>query len=491
MRLLNNLLLAAAIVKTVVGNCNPLSASNCDPDPALATSFIEDFKEESKYFDVLQSKGLSYEDDGLKLSLKDRFDNPSIRSNFYIMFGKVEVVLKAASGQGIVSSFYLQSDDLDEIDIELFGGDDTQFQSNYFSKGDTTTYTRGGYHNTPGSPIDNYLTYTIDWSKDSLSWAVNGDVVRTLYPNDPQGYPQTPMQIFAGIWAGGDSSNPAGTIEWAGGATTYGPTYSMYIKSLVVTDYSTGSKYEYSDKSGSWESIDSIDGQINGRQQQADKDFSALTSGNEISEVTVSGSTSSSSSSSSSSSASSSSSSSSTSSTSPSSTSTSTSTSSSSSSSSAKASTSSSAKPTTSSSSTSSPTTSQKVTSTTSTEIVETTTAETSNTQAAAGPITVIGSSTVWWTPTQTVWWTPSQTGLAQTGATQATNADTQETAAATNAQTQGVPTTIRTSVSSTSSNVGASTSAPGVSGSLDSENSGSRFYPAFLIVLPAIAFLI
>jgi hypothetical protein len=38
----------------------------------------------------------------------------------------------------------------------------------------------------------------------------------------------------------------------------------MYLKSLVATDYSTGKSYTYSDKSGTWQSITSEGGQING-----------------------------------------------------------------------------------------------------------------------------------------------------------------------------------------------------------------------------------
>jgi hypothetical protein len=71
----------------------------------------------------------------------------------YVFFGKITAVVKAADGAGIVSSVILQSDDLDEIDWEWLGGDTTQVQSNYFSKGDTTTYDRGGTH-----PVSNPQT---------------------------------------------------------------------------------------------------------------------------------------------------------------------------------------------------------------------------------------------------------------------------------------------------------------------------------------------
>lgn len=268
----------------LAATCNPLKSSGCPADTALGTSIKEDFSSKSDYFPIVRSESEAfYGDDGLTLSIKKRFDNPSFKSSFYIMFGKVEVVMQAAEGQGIVSSFYLQSDDLDEIDIELLGGDDTQFQSNFFVKGNTATYDRGEFHTVSPNPLENFHTYTIDWSKDSLLWSLDGKTVRTVLPSNPQGYPQSPMYIMGGIWAGGDASNDPGTIEWAGGSTTYGPTYSMHIKSIIVTDYSTGDKYSYSDQSGTWESIDAENGKVNGRVEQADEDFEKLLLGGTIS----------------------------------------------------------------------------------------------------------------------------------------------------------------------------------------------------------------
>lgn len=40
----------------------------------------------------------------------------------------------------------------------------------------------------------------------------------------------------------------------------------MYLKSMTVTDYSTGSSYSYGDKSGKWQSIVAEGGKINGNQ---------------------------------------------------------------------------------------------------------------------------------------------------------------------------------------------------------------------------------
>lgn len=38
----------------------------------------------------------------------------------------------------------------------------------------------------------------------------------------------------------------------------------MYMKSMTVTDYSTGTSYRYGDKSGSWQSIVAEGGAVNG-----------------------------------------------------------------------------------------------------------------------------------------------------------------------------------------------------------------------------------
>lgn len=261
---------ASAATSATSSSCNPISSS-CPADTALATDISVDFTSSLDYFDEVSTEsGISYGDDGLTMTLAKRYDNPAIKSTFYIMFGRIECLLKAASGKGIVSSFYLQSDDLDEIDIEWLGGDDTQFQSNFFSKGNTTTYDRGEYHTVDSAPQDDFHNYTIVWTDEELVWYFDGTPVRTLKNTTSSGYPQTPMYIKAGIWAGGDPSNEAGTIEWAGGETDYSDApFKMYIKDLTVSDYSTGKEYSYGDKSGKWTSIEAKDGEVNGRSEKA------------------------------------------------------------------------------------------------------------------------------------------------------------------------------------------------------------------------------
>ncbi|CEO60937.1 Putative Cell wall glucanase [Penicillium brasilianum] len=247
-------------------DCNPLKKT-CPADTALG-------KADQKYdftsglsSDFATSGTVTYDStNGATFTISKKGDGPLIQSGWYIMFGKVEFTIKAASGTGIVSSAVLQSDDLDEIDWEWLGGNNAQAQTNYFGKGDTSSYNRGAYHANNGNH-DEFHTYSVDWTSSQIVWAIDGTTVRVLTPAtaDTNQYPQTPMMIKVGVWAGGDSDNSQGTIDWAGGLTDYskGP-YKMYLKSMTVTDYSTGNSYSYGDQSGSWESITANGGKVNG-----------------------------------------------------------------------------------------------------------------------------------------------------------------------------------------------------------------------------------
>jgi beta-glucanase (GH16 family) len=196
---------------------NPLNFANmivggCPPDPALGKSVTVDFTKGSS--DEFTSTGNpTYDSNGAAFTVAKSGDSPMLTSKWYIMFGHVEYTIKAAPGQGIVSSAVLQSDDLDEIDWEWLGGDDAQVQTNYFGKGQTTTYNRGAFHPDSGNH-DSFKKYTVDWTSEQIVWQIDGNTVRVLTPSSAEAnqYPQTPMQIKVGAWSGGDSSNPQGTI---------------------------------------------------------------------------------------------------------------------------------------------------------------------------------------------------------------------------------------------------------------------------------------
>ncbi|KAA8909479.1 concanavalin A-like lectin/glucanase domain-containing protein [Sphaerosporella brunnea] len=245
-------------------HCNPME-KNCPDDPALAGTYDHIYGGAAPDFtttaglDVIKYGGA----DGAVFRVEKKLDAPTIVSNFYIMWGHVEVVLKAAPGGGVVSSVVLQSDDLDEVDWEWIGSKPGEAQSNYFGKGNTSSYDRGAVH--PVESQSGFHTYGFEWTQTQLDWTIDGAVVRSLRPEQVAGdfYPQTPMQVRIGSWAAGDPGNEEGTIEWSGGPIDYskGP-YDMVVKEIKVIDYSTGTAYRYSDKSGSWKSIVAINGTV-------------------------------------------------------------------------------------------------------------------------------------------------------------------------------------------------------------------------------------
>ena len=256
--------LAIPVLAQTYTNCNPLYESGCPPDSALGRDVVIDFTQGSS--DSFTPQGNpTYDSNGASFTVAQSGDSPTLTSRWYIMFGKVEAVIKAAPGAGIVSSCVLQSDVLDEIDWEWLGADPDSVQTNYFGKGQTTTYNRGAFHPDPGSQSD-FKTYTIDWTADQTVWQIDRETVRVLTANEaaPDQYPQTPMQVKLGAWSGGDPANAPGTIEWAQGPTDYtqGP-YTMVVQSLQVTDYSTGTQYVYNGNDGSWQSIVAVDGEVN------------------------------------------------------------------------------------------------------------------------------------------------------------------------------------------------------------------------------------
>ncbi|EYE95065.1 glycoside hydrolase family 16 protein [Aspergillus ruber CBS 135680] len=255
---------SAGVAAQTFTDCNPLEKT-CPPKPAFGRSATFDFTD--GHSDEFADVGTpNYDSNGAGFTVAKQGDAPLIQSKWYIMFGRVEAVIKTAPGTGIVSSAVLQSDDLDEIDWEWLGVNDLYVQTNYFGKGNTGSYNRGATHDNRNNH-DEFHTYTIDWTSKQIIWQIDGQTVRSLTPDDAPDdqYPQSPMMVKIGVWAGGDPNNADGTIQWAGGETDYsaGP-YTMYLKSLKVTDYSTGSSYAYGDKSGSWESIVAEGGQVEG-----------------------------------------------------------------------------------------------------------------------------------------------------------------------------------------------------------------------------------
>ncbi|KAL8732739.1 MAG: hypothetical protein Q9166_002519 [cf. Caloplaca sp. 2 TL-2023] len=260
---------AAFALGSLIWSSNAQVTTECDPtkvtcpnDQGLATdTYSIDFTKTKilpTEWQLANYANVSLGDQGAEFTFAKRYDAPTMWTKFKFFFGRVEFVVKAAPGVGIVSSMVLLSDDLDEIDWEFLGGVTTNVQTNYFGKGYTGTYNRS---TSPAvaSPQTQFHTYALDWSTAALTWSIDGVVVRTLNAADADGngdqYPQSPMKISLSLWDAGDPDAP--TQGWAGGVTPIPPPepYTMYVKSVKVFNQNPAQQYQYTDKSGSWKSI--------------------------------------------------------------------------------------------------------------------------------------------------------------------------------------------------------------------------------------------
>ncbi|KAG5950999.1 hypothetical protein E4U53_004008 [Claviceps sorghi] len=260
---------AAVVQAQTFTACNPTSQT-CPADPALGKSVNCDFtKGPCDIFQVSGGTKLDYKNNGAVFAINTESNAPTIAAGKFIFFGKVEVQVQAAPGAGIVTSVVLQSDDLDEIDWEWIGSDNKQVQTNYFSKGDTSTYDRGAFHPVD-SPTTGFHTYTIEWTSKAVNWIIDGKTVRTLSSDVVKGkFPQSPMQVKLGTWCAGGPNSPEGTRTWAGGFTDFSKApFNAYYKSVSIVDYAGKDsparggvkEYVYGDRSGSWQSIKVVGG---------------------------------------------------------------------------------------------------------------------------------------------------------------------------------------------------------------------------------------
>jgi beta-glucanase (GH16 family) len=220
-RTLSSVALLAALLPSTLAQtfttCNPLNQTGCPNMPALGGNSTFNFNE--TYNEDIWTKknqgSVRQTNAGTELIVAKEGDSAQLVSNFYMLFGRLEIVMKAAGGQGIVSSAILQSECLDEIDWEFLGVNNTRVYTNYYGKGNMTDLTRGKDYESVATQ-DGFHNYTIDWTKDRTQWYVDGKMVRELKPEEALGgknYPQTPMNIRIGAWAGGDvNNNNPGTV---------------------------------------------------------------------------------------------------------------------------------------------------------------------------------------------------------------------------------------------------------------------------------------
>lgn len=85
---------------------------------------------------------------------------------------------------------------------------------------------------TVSNTVSTQHTYTFNWTPDTLTWAIDGTVGRTLNRNETWNstdntyhFPQSPARIELSLWPAGLAKNGQGTVDWAGGLVDWNSPY--------------------------------------------------------------------------------------------------------------------------------------------------------------------------------------------------------------------------------------------------------------------------
>jgi endo-1,3-1,4-beta-glycanase ExoK len=152
------------------------------------------------------------------VTLPKPFNAGEIGDSTFHLYGYYEVRMKPMIKSGTVGSFFLMNEWVSnnwghkEIDIEFTGNKKTSIQLT------THDYQNGGADHKFSTTIkelsykitEEFHNYGILWTKDSVSWFVDGNLLHT----EKLFVPHVPLQIRLNHWAG--DMNIAGIKVWLG-----------------------------------------------------------------------------------------------------------------------------------------------------------------------------------------------------------------------------------------------------------------------------------
>lgn len=228
-----------------LGGCDPVnsfSLDSCVPAPVCQSksydfSNLDDVMPNTKYLgdpttaDWVSSGNPLEFNNSVLLTMAEGSVGTLLTSTRSVWYGKINSRFATSAGAGVVTAFILLGNSKDEIDFEFVGTELSIAQTNFYSQG-IPVYTNGGNVTGLSDVHANFHDYEIDWQPDTITWSVDGNLVRTLNREDTWNatgnrydYPQTPCSIQLSLWPGGLSTNGQGTINWAGGLVQWDSPY--------------------------------------------------------------------------------------------------------------------------------------------------------------------------------------------------------------------------------------------------------------------------
>ncbi|KAJ3174336.1 hypothetical protein HDU88_000304 [Geranomyces variabilis] len=176
-----------SIIPNITGNCVSGTYSTSNPSSWLlqdqSITTIPANLDPAKHIFVAQSNArnirFATNDDRAHFDMHAPPNNGPIRASWsrYMLRGKVSLQIAASNALGMSTGFITFSDSEDEIDFEMIGSEPTSVYTNIFSKGlpEFWRMTKAEIGH-----IDQMHTLTIDWTKTSIKWIVNGVTIRTV-----------------------------------------------------------------------------------------------------------------------------------------------------------------------------------------------------------------------------------------------------------------------------------------------------------------------
>ncbi len=169
----------------------------------------------------------------INLYFKDQIGGTSIILDNKIQYGQVDAIFKTSVGNSIVSAFQLFSPDtLDEIDFEFVQNTqlrNQKIQTTFYYKGIPLYKVNDLYIHTGIDLAYTYNKYTYLWNENYYEWRFNDKIIRRVYRNDTNTYPDSLSNIKFSIW----QHEPS---EWSGPQTNLadGP-FILSISSISVS----------------------------------------------------------------------------------------------------------------------------------------------------------------------------------------------------------------------------------------------------------------
>lgn len=178
------------------------------------------------------------------------YKGAEIYSNQSYLYGRFEMRIQSAPGSGQLSTFFLYRNNSEtattlwqEIDIEIFGKNNNQFQSNVIiEKVEGTKIMSEKKHTTPTSTQE-FNIYVLEWTTDSINWYVNDSLYNTEKTN--AAYCNAAMSIRFNHWV-------ANNTAWVGVFDkTVLPSYQL-VDYISYSSYTPGTGDNGSDYSFEW-----------------------------------------------------------------------------------------------------------------------------------------------------------------------------------------------------------------------------------------------